>query len=162
MVDPVPTDYEQRLANRLRREAQATRPAFSEALHARVCAALERPRAAPRRRPVASRLPNAWLSAAIAVLLAVGAWLGVAWLRNSPSTGPGPDESVIALHEGQDATVDPDVITEPTGQVAEHLGLLVDETVTAGQWAYLDHDAALAVRLLIDQLPFDAESGEPL
>jgi hypothetical protein len=42
------------------------------------------------------------------------------------------------------------------------LGMLVDSTVTAGQWAYLDHDAQVAVRLLMNQLPFDAASIEPL
>jgi hypothetical protein len=34
--------------------------------------------------------------------------------------------------------------------------------LTTGQWAYLDHDARVAVRLLLDQLPFDAESVENL
>lgn len=158
----IPTDEETRLADRLRREARATRPAFSEALHARVCRALQPCAPASPPRAGAGRMGRRWLSLAVAATLLISVVSVAWWLNRSPRSGPSPVARNVPVPPIPDPGADPDVITEPTGEIAEHLGMLVDSTVTAGQWAYLDHDAQVAVRLLMNQLPFNETSIEPL
>lgn len=160
MVDRIRTDEEERLANRLRRDAQATRLAFSEALHARICQAVKRCDPPVQRRATPSWLQSRWLPVAIAATLLVSISL-VAWLLNR-STGPaprlrGPGGAVAQV---PDPVADPDTITRRTAGTAKEVGMLVDSTLSTGQWAYLDHDARVAVQLLMDQLPLDVASVE--
>lgn len=162
MVDPITTDEERKLADRLRGEAEATRPAFSEALHARICQSLK-PRAAPLTRQSGGwRSSRTWLSAAVAVTLVVSVAILASRPGRPPRPGVLPPSGGAASIDLQETAADPDMITAPTGEVAQRVGLMVDEALTKGQWAYLDHDARVAVRLLLDQLPFDAESTENL
>lgn len=151
MAERIPNE-EERLAARLKLEAQATRPAFSEALHARICQALDDSEPPVPRRRLRWRWRDHWALVAIAATLLVGVSLAVWWSRK----GPGPTEvpSEVAVAAG------PDMITGPTVRAAEDVGMLVDSTFSEGQWAYLDHDAQVAVRLLMDQLPLDVESME--
>ena len=177
MTDPLPNDQEQRLARRLEREARATRPAFSGVLHARIRRAIEQEGAARPRRSAASRVPRRRLFAAVAAAVVLGVAL-LAWWRSrpeprwpppvahptapqAPSEWPGAALAKVP-EEVPEAVADPDTITGPTGQIAQHFGLLADEAVSEGQWAYLDHDLGVALRLLADQFPLDGESIEPL
>jgi hypothetical protein len=97
---------------------------------------------------------------AIAATLLVGVSLVAWWLGRPAGPGPGPREVVMIPAELPDPGTDPDMITGATARTAEHVGLLVDSTVSAGQWAYLDHDARVAFRMLMDQLPLDVASME--
>ncbi len=162
MVDPLQTDEERRLADRLRGEARATRPEFSDALHARICQSLKPQATPPARRAAGWRSKRTWLSAAVATTVLVGAAILASWLGRSPGPGIPHEPGGFANIDLQETSADPDMITAPTGEVAERLALMVDEALTTGQWAYLDHDARVAVGLLLDQLPFDAESAENL
>jgi hypothetical protein len=177
MTNPLSNDQEQRLARRLEREARATRPAFSEVLHARIRQAIER-EAAPRpRRSSAPRVPRRRLFAAVAAALVVGAAL-LAWWRSRPEPGQpkplahpsapqapseDPDAALAKIpEEVPEAVAGPGAITGPTGEIARHFGLLADAAVSEGQWAYLDHDLGVALRLLADQFPLDGGASEPL
>ena len=177
MTNPLPNDQKQRLARRLKREARATRPAFSAALHARICRAIEQEGAARPRRSALPRMPRRRLLAAAAAALVVGAALLASWWSRPEPRRPTPvakpsapqtpsEEPGAALadvpQELSEAVADPGTITGPTGQIARHFGLLADKAVSEGQWAYLDHDLGVALRLLADQFPLDGESTEPL
>jgi hypothetical protein len=158
MVKPMGPDEEQRLAERLKREAEAARPAFSEALHARICQALKRCEAAAQPRAVTPWWRSVWLPVAIAAALLASVPLAAWWLNRPFGPGGGPAERGALPTEITGPAADPDMITGPTARTAEHVGLLVESTVSAGQWAYLDHDARLAIQLLVDQLPLDVAS----
>jgi hypothetical protein len=67
----------------------------------------------------------------------------------------------LASWDGQeDIAVEPELrpdedLQSPTdvpGNPAVDIGLLVDSTLTDRRWAYLDHDARLAARMLLTQL----------
>ncbi len=184
MTQCEPNDREGSLTRRLAREARATRPAFSEGLHARICRAVEREELPRPKRSAGARLPRRRLFfAATAAALLVGAALVASWLnradpqrpapiakspvpqapsaRQAPTEEPGAGPADVP-DEVSEAVADPGTITGPTGQLAQHLGLLADEAVSEGQWAYLDHDLGVALRLLADQFPLDGESTEPL
>jgi len=170
MVERILNDEERRLAERLKREAQATRPAFSEALHTRICQSLRQGEVPVRRRGTVGWhwrhasgtrwLRSGWWPVAIAATLLLGVSLVGWWLGRPPGPGPGPSELVVVPAGSPDPVADPGMITGPTARTAEQVGVLVDSTVSAGQWAYLDHDARVAFRLLMDQLPWDVASME--
>lgn len=172
-MEPENRDEQRRLARRLEHEARATRPAFSEVLHARICRALEEEGPARARPAGEPRKLARWLPVAVAATLLVGAALVGSWWSRSARPGTTPVVQsprpaapsvapAVAVADASDAVADPDTITRPTGQVAEHFGLLVDEAISEGQWAYLDHDVGVAVRLLMNQVPLDAASIAPL
>lgn len=161
MVDKDAHDEKWDVADRLRHEAKETRPAFSESLHVRICRAVEQSEMAePPRTAAAPRLGRAGIVGAVAATLAV-AVLYLVWQGN-PTSGPVPKPSDMAGSGGQeDVMVElergPDgKLQSPTdvpGNLAVEIGLLVDSTLTNQRWAYLDHDAQLATRMLLDQLP---------
>jgi hypothetical protein len=165
MADPTHTDDATRLAETLRNEAARSRPAFSEALHARVCAAIERTSHGssclpPRRPSFTSRRP--WWSLAAAAALVLGAAWAAWWLRGprDPAAPPHDVRTQIAKAPPAPTPVpeppaDPDTIFGSTGQIAEQFSAFVDSALTSSQWAYLDHDAQVAMQLLVDQLPLD-------
>jgi len=189
-MKPENREEEQRLARRLEQEARATQPAFSESLHARICQAIEEEVEPARARPAGTPRKRAgWLPVAVAATLLVGAALWALWWTGPlhpgstpivesshpapPSVAPAvapavapslvpDDDRAVAVADVSDAVADPDTITRPTGEVAEHFGRLVDEAISEGQWAYLDHDVGVAVQLLMNQLPLDAASIEAL
>jgi hypothetical protein len=154
------------MADRLRNEARQTRPAFSESLHARICRAVEASKIAePPRRVTPSRLGRIGIAAALAASLVVAVSYLV-WQGSTPS-GPAsprrlmPKPDNLADLNGQENIVvkpkrrpDEDLQspTDVPGNPAVDIGLLVDSTLTDRRWAYLDHDARLAARMLLTQL----------
>jgi len=93
------TNREQQLIDRLRREATASRPAFSEQLHRRICAAIEQASAqpaAPRAHQGSSSLGRRLLFSAAAAAAACILLLGVATILhwNRPSPTPGAEDGV--------------------------------------------------------------------
>ncbi len=153
---------EKALADRLNREAAASRVAFSEDLHARICGALRQSETPAAQLPAAATWRR-WVPAAVAATVVVGASL-LAWqLVGNPQPEPVHTDVTASLPEPPDLLPALDeVIRGMTERPAERVGMMVDSTLGSGQWAYLDHDARLAVVLLTDPLPFEIASiGEP-
>ena len=147
------------LADRLRREAEASRPAFSEELHERICLVTNQGDA-PSRSETASPRPEIpsprpdrrlWLTAAATLLLA-GASL-LAWQLNINSdTQVSNPNTPAPVTPNDDGPMDQDLagfseITDSTAAGA----LLVDSILTTEGWAYLDHDARVATELVLNQ-----------
>jgi hypothetical protein len=204
MAQRTPAHDEKRLADRLRREAETSRPPFSATLHARISKAIqhEEPPAPLRRRTSRAMgslpaLPHSggqaatgtrrrWWAVAAAAAVLAGALCVASWLRKPTGAGPTPPDAHVVVDQKPVRTSDAEMIAEAptpapdreriaeapapapdaemiadtTGRVAEQFGMLVDSTLTTGQWAYLDHDARVAAQLLIDQLPLSLASVE--
>jgi|YNPNPStandDraft_1061719.scaffolds.fasta_scaffold126568_2 hypothetical protein len=153
---------DQQNRNRLRREALATRAEFSEALHKRICQAIREAQASPS--PAADdvvlrrEMRLAWrmaAAAACAITVAVIAWMA---FRSNPRPIPSLElreklESPLA----NDAKVlggDREHATmPPVIPVMGDLLASVDQAIAPSQWAYLDHDARVAFRLIAQVLP---------
>jgi hypothetical protein len=171
MVERKMNKEEKKLADRLKAEARADRPEFSEALHARICQAVQCTETPAQRPGGFPRLARRWLGATIAALLLIGFSI-VLWRAGRPShIAEGPeDRSPVRVVVPENAVVDnpvPDsIVTDaeplavPSVQTAGRLGLLVDSSISAGQWAYLDHDARVVMDMLIGQFPLDIGSIE--
>jgi hypothetical protein len=146
-------ELEDDLGHALRAEADGGRPEFSDTLHARVMESL--PSGPVVRQPeyLIERRRRMWLSgliaAAAAVLVAVIAWQAGYFARMSPEHPETANEPT--LDPAKVLTASPD---------GSKVGLMVDNTLTKSQWAYLDHDAKVAANLLMDQLPFHLASAE--
>lgn len=165
MAKRISPEDEKVLADCLKHEAQASQPAFSEALHARICRALKQSEAQPSRDSGILPSPRRWAYAAIAATCLVGGLL-VAWgLSNMfwPEPLPPDVESVVVVPpQASEPLPELDALTGVTGRTADQVGMLVDSTLTTQQWAYFQHDARIAAGLLIDQLPLDiASAAEP-
>jgi len=158
MVDCDSENPRKALAERLKHEAEVTRPAFSEALHARICRAVGQCELRELPQPSAPLLRRPWVWSAIAVTLLLGALLLV-WKTRVP-TGPTPEPIGVARRTerepepAEEAELPTDVIVD----VPVDVGVLVDSTLANRRWAYLDHDARLAAQVLIAQLPLDMTS----
>ena len=148
----MPADDQKHLANRLREEAQATRPEFSQELHQRICQAVQQDKTLPVRHPRAAPWRQRFLPLAVAAALLLGVSFTAWWFSRPAEQGPGPTE--IA-----ESVADPFDLAGETGRAAEQFGLLVDSALNQQQWGYLDHDVQLAARLFIEQLPL-AEAGD--
>ncbi len=160
MIEQIPTDEEARLEDRLKREADALRPSFSEALHEQICRALPQRRRPRQPRADALRLRHGWLSVAIAATLLASVPL-VGWrLGRSPSVGSRAIVTEVVRIERPGPPAGPELITESAARTVERVSMLVDSTVSDGRWAYLDHDARVALQLLMDQMPLDVASME--
>jgi hypothetical protein len=160
---------EQRLAERLRREAEASRPAFSAALHERICRELRRsgPFEAPAFRAVARpRRRRRWAFAAVASTCVLGVAI-IVWLARGPGhTGAKPRVELAAT---QGTEQEPDWL-QPNGGLAALTGLAkkapgkldawLDSTAATYQWAGIDEDARRTAEMLVSRLPFDV--GSPL
>ena len=150
------------LRSALKDDAAASRPVFSEELHAKIVGAIQEKtrqktsvalRRVPRRTAMAG-----WLAVAAASLLVGGTLL--AWHLASnriPSTPPGiaPSRPAVVLAQADEPEMDLDELAGLANDAAKDLDLLVRTRLTEGRWAYLDHDARLAAEALLDQLPFD-------
>jgi len=185
MFDDVSPQEEQRLAARLKREAQAERPEFSPSLEARILEAIRSRQAAALRRRGARAALRGWLYAgAAAAGLLAAVWLVWQWIGPLPETPHAPFPSVAASQgkppglrdhaprlptprpvpaPGGNEAVEPDgpidaVVTMPD-RTFEDMGTLVQSNMTSGQWAYLDHDAQVATSFLLDQLPLELAGG---
>ena len=175
MVKRISSDDEKRLADQLKREAEASRPAFSEVLHTRICQAVRRCEAPTSRDPSALRWQRGWVYVAIAASGLLCASLVVWHAIHSPVHEPGPTKVATppdpapqpppepAPQPTPDPLADLDALVDLTRQAPERVGATVESTLLAGQWAYLDHDARLAAEVLIGQLPLDmlASANEP-
>ena len=127
------------LAARLRRDAGATRPAFSVALHERVCAAVaDTMPPAPARPPHRGRrLRWATLAGGLAAVACIAALVGGGW--RAPVAGPPPGAAWAA-------TDGPGIERLPTpGEIGE--GVLAEVTTLAA--------AAVGVPALTDLAAFD-------
>jgi len=101
MTDPISPREERRLAEYLRHEAEAERPAFSEALHRRIVAALPAPEAAPRPGNTRRPGPRLWLAAAVAAGVAVAAVLLVSQVLDRDMPGPPAPDGTAVLPRGE-------------------------------------------------------------
>ncbi len=176
MVKRNTSQDERALADRLKREAEASRPAFCEALHAKICRAVAsttigpgRPPVERRGKPATSRRHRAY--AAVAAACAVSVLLVVWQAVNSPQTPTDPppvadqlprDSANRPSESPADLLADFNALVDLTGGAPQRVEETVESTLFAGQWAYLDHDARLAASLLIDPLPLEvlASAGE--
>ena len=154
------TGEERLLADRLRTEAEGSRPEFSESLHERVCRAVAASRVSPSvpsRRTVRGWIVAAVAAAVVAVLAAplavrqVGEYFGGSdRVAIVPPVTPLPvAESVISW----------EVVDELADSTREDLGELFEVELNHQQWAGLDHDAQLALETLTRQLPFDVATA---
>lgn len=139
---------ERELARRLREEAVEARPEFSPELHVRLWHALRGHVATP---PVSASLPRKrfWTAAALAAVAAsivCAAMIG--WRLRDVALRP---QSVA----GGAANADIDVVAGLADHVSTRIDMLLSSTVTSQRWAYLDHDARLAVQFLADRFPSD-------
>jgi len=164
MVERIPPEEEKTLADRLRREARATCPAFSETLHAQIVRAVRQQGAQSRRPPGKSWWQRRWAvavaAAACLAITSLAVWRLAVWETPIPDPVEGtalvpstPDDSAPAL----------DALVELPDGTAEGLGSAIDSALADQRWAYLDHDARIAAGLLLDQLPLDmlAAHDEP-
>lgn len=152
MRKPTSSNDEKKLAEILKREAQETRPAFSESLHQRICDGIE------SEEPLTERFapPAHWRRLApvlaVAATVVISASAVVWWLSRPSAVLPELAEAPVET-ETVDEAPDFAVMANATDDTVEQLSLLVETTLTDPQWAYLDHDLQLAVRLLMEQFP---------
>jgi hypothetical protein len=168
-MDDSITPREERLAELLRREAEAERPAFSEELHQRIVEAVASRAVPGQPRGEWRSPPRARLAAAVAAGLLVAAMLLVALWAGRDPTGAVPPQGAAMGPSGGEAATEPDALDPPgpdplemvAASPAATLGTQFDLTLAKSQWAYLDHDARFAAGLVLDQLPLDLGlSGE--
>jgi hypothetical protein len=157
MADNRIGEQERELAERLRREAEASRPAFSEALHSRFVEAIrehagqagvERRVARPWRRPAYLGVVAACAAACLVV-----ATLVVLRRAESPGLTSGTPTTTALAHPSPDPLAGLDALADVSNLAATDVGALVDSTLARKQWAYLDHDARAATEMLLDNLP---------
>jgi len=172
MVDSIRPEDERRLAERLRCEAEAQCPEFSELLHRRIVDALGARQVEPRKDFRSRFGPRTWLVGALVASVAIVATVAISpYLdRRQPPVAPQPKETAVVPPDAsqlpqpvrqpearspgaEKARIDP--IDAVAGGSAETVGNLVDATLTKSQWAYLDHDARVAADLVLAQLPLD-------
>ena len=152
------------LADRLRQEALAARPAFSEDLHARLCAALRScPAGMARPRPAArSRwFRAAPVAAAVCLLLVVG----VTWIvmKNRPDAGLGSANSVAHrtvpgvgnAHRKADARS----MNAMVSRMSTNFDGIVDLAVRGPRRFYLDRNLRLALQTPMVRVPVDVISS---
>jgi hypothetical protein len=145
-----PMDDAQSLGERLRAEARASRPEFSDSLYAATCQAV-RQRAALKPRPARRAGWRRVLVAVAASLLAAAVFVWQGWHNAAPQPvaqedTPADANSVPSAMGVSLATTNLDALTA----LIDQLDNLVNP---ATQWADLDHDARLAVETFTDRLP---------
>ena len=163
MADDHTSEPERRLAERLRREAEASRPAFSDALHLRFVEAIGRHAAQTRvERPAARpwRPAYAGVAACVAAACLVVATLVVLRRAETPGPVPGTPTTTALAHPSPNPLAGLDALADVSNTAAADVGLLVDSTLARKQWAYLDHDARAATEMLLDNLPLKMLVGK--
>ncbi len=155
---------ERGLAERLRREAEASHPAFSEELHQRICLVVEQGDlpSPPRERtsPIGRRL---WTSVAATLLLVGSVLLG--WqLKNLEVAQPEMPQPEGVENDTSLAMVSAELggLSDVTNRTTDG-ALRMDSALTTKGWAHLDHDARLATELVLNQFPLDmlVSNSEP-
>ena len=168
MADKTSADR-QALAQRLKSEATADRPEFSDELHARIVGAVRQTENfRDRGKTPSSLLPDSSLrrfrwafigvAAACAVVVLTAAW----WVggRQVPQPGGLQPEAPVARGQPSEPLTSPDRIMEIADASSQRLTDAVD-SVALDRWAYLDHDAKVALDMLTDPLPLGiASQGE--
>lgn len=142
---------ENELSCRMRQEALASRPEFSEGLHVRLWHALERDaiqRVLSHRRFAASHRAPYWLAGVAAIAASVLCATVIGWRPRDVDLRP-------QAAAGGAAETHVDIVAGLANDVSDRMSLLVDYAVTSRKWAYLDHDAQVALELLREQFPGD-------
>lgn len=143
---------EYKLARRLRREAMKSRPEFSPELHVRLWHTLGRDaiqRGSLPRRSAASRRAPYWALAAVVTMAAsVLCATVIGWRPRDVDLRP-------QAAAGGAAETQVDLVAGLADHVSDRVGGLVDFAVTSRRWAYLDHDAQVALELLRHSVPTD-------
>jgi hypothetical protein len=171
MARPTKIDLRTTLAERLRAEACESRPAFSEELHARICDGVWQCGVPGTSQRVFGRSVGlAAVASAAALLLAAAVLHGPSWQPARPGAGKA---SGAAASRPASPTVSTEpagsesgfeLVTDLTDRAIEHFESLFDAADAAGQWAYLDHGAPLALESLSERLPINLvpmTSSEP-
>lgn len=155
------------LARQLREEALEERPEFSDSLHERlsqaVRAAAEQTQS--KRRPAGKMPSRRWslgfATAAAILIAALLVWQvvkqpgasapqeNVVHNRPLPSAGEGDPNAAASVGELLAAM-------DLAHDAAAEFDAMADEVFAAHAWAYLDHDARLALDMIVDQIPLDA------
>ena len=169
------SDEEQALTNRLRSEAAACRPEFSETLHRQLCCAVRR---CETTKPAADPVPvSAWrvrhgIATAIAAVGVLAATV-IAWQAMTDDGAPvhiaNPSLAVSGApvrsrtlsapertHMATDTPTELEMAGDLADRATEEIGILVESTVTQRHWTYLDQNAKLAFEALNDRVPLDA------
>lgn len=168
-------DDDRIVIGRLRREGRATCPAFSEDLHERLCRVIERSKVSRR---VASRSAGRarsmrWAAALIAAACLAIAAVPLAWQAGLFSGETAVVQPVLAdriesstpKEESRPPSVPPatdsdaphdfERVSAFVDETADQVTAFVESTIAEQQFAYLDHDARLAIEGIAAQLPFD-------
>ena len=162
MSERVPSAEERLLEKRLRCEATASRPAFSEALYQRIVGAIHQRRTTEI--SVASRAAVAVRRGrGLAAVLAAACLLGAAaivWQSHEIAGPPGPVASTLPVATA--SLADLPSIGDLTDEVAVGLDGWSSSVELTPQAAHLEHDACLAADSLLERLPIDVElAGDP-
>jgi hypothetical protein len=153
------------IAERFRQEALAVRPAFSEDLHARLCAVLQTCQTdAVRLRSPASRRWFHWASAAAAacLLLAISTtWIAI---KTTPGAGSAGDANYLAHRDapgvgGAHRKADVRSMTELVGQMSTKFDGMVDLAVKAPRRYYVDRNLRIALQTPVVRVPLDIVSS---
>jgi hypothetical protein len=111
---------------------------------------------------------SGWALAAAAAAASLGAAIlfwhlaprgGGPDIRPSSRLTDRSDSAAGRFADSFDFEVDAYTVTGLAASIPNQIDALVDSAVTAQQWAYLDHDAQLTVKMLADRLPFDLASS---
>ncbi len=161
MSKTIPSSDEQALGDRLRREAETTRPPFSETLHAQLWLALQQaksPEAIAETRSPRARQSSPWLLAvaiSASLLAALFVWQHVESTTKLTSAGSAGQ----AVHEETSSPDDAEwgQLVYLTENVAKQVDVWINATLTRHRWAYLDHDAKAIVETVV---PFGLASFE--
>jgi hypothetical protein len=156
------------IADRFRQEALAARPAFSEDLHARLCAALpscgdDAARLRPRPSAGGRWFREAAAMVAVCLLLAIGAtWIAI---KTRPDAGPAGSgaagNSSYVAHHGGSAPRKADVrsMAELVGRMSTKVDGMVDLAVKAPRRFYLERNLRLALQTPVVRVPVDVVSS---
>ena len=159
---------EKTLADRLRREAAADRPEFSESLHQQICHAV---RHCDETKPSPDLVPTSrWpMRRAMATAIAAAALLAatlIIWQTATNDTTPNraekpsPSGALGSTPQRQYAAIDRPTEMEMVGALTdlatEQIGIVVESTVTQRHWDYLDENVSLAFEALNNRVPLDA------
>lgn len=164
------TRKDREIRDRLRREAQDGRAEFSDALHQRICQAIQECDVSPS--PAADdlvprrRMTRGWRVTAAAACLAVAATIAWQAFRSDPGSPRPVDRRQMVQSPPAGELPVPQLRESPTVPPMSYpapAGILVamDRTIASSQWAYLDHDARTAVRLFAQVLLFEPTPAQP-
>ena len=161
---------EKLLRQRLRQEAEQASPSVSETFHERLCRAIRQGKIADTgmcSEPLPERLFLRYLAPAIAaacLILIVGAlWQTVGPIVRPNRVNVVPPQVARAPAppmDGPKIPVDVMSLTQLGNDTLARVSAVVDTTTVSPQWAYLDHDARLALHMFADRFPFNTSGSQ--